>query len=108
MNEQQHEMILEKTYPTGVDEWYCPTCGRRMLINWNPKFKRIVLEAGDPYASHGGFKGGMQVGDMIVSSTSEPSSQEEVEMGIDEARLAPWRAWLDESGFEDLWNSDVQ
>jgi hypothetical protein len=108
MNEQQHAMILEKTDSTGVEEWYCPTCGRRMLINWKPKFKRTVLEAGDPDASHGGFKGGQQIQDLMISSMNELSSSEEAEVHIDEARLAPWQAWLEESGFEDLWNSDVQ
>lgn len=108
MNEKQHEMILEKTYPTGAGEWYCPTCGRRMLISWEPKFKRTVLEAGDPYASHGGFKGGSQMGDIMSPSVNETSSQKEVETDIDETRLARWASWLDEIDFEDLWKSDDQ
>jgi len=108
MNQPQHEMILEKTHPSGADEWYCPTCGRRMLISWEPQFKRTVLEAGSPEATHSGFKNALQAGVNMAPSMTENFLQEETEMPIDEARLAPWEAWLEESNFENLWDSDNQ
>ena len=41
MNEQQkHEMILDKAYPSGEEEWYCPTCGQRFLLSWPPAYKK--------------------------------------------------------------------
>jgi hypothetical protein len=104
MNQQQHEMILEKTHSSGVDEWYCPTCGRRLLMDYGPKFKKTVLEAGDEYAVHSGGKGGLRIGSMQALPVDDSSTQEEV----DDTRLAPWEAWLDESGFENLWKSDDQ
>ena len=56
MNEEKHEMILETTHSSGGEEWYCPTCGQRMTITWQP-WKKIILELGDIYAAHGGSKG---------------------------------------------------
>lgn len=106
--DQKHEMVLEKTYPSGAEEWNCPTCGRRMVINWEPSFKRTVLETGDIYASHAGFKGRLPTQERLISSMSENSSQEATELPIDQARLAPWEAWLDEINFENLWDSDDQ
>src|SRR5215207_533686 len=62
MSEQQrHEMVLETTHPSGAEEWYCPTCGRRFLLNWPPAYKKIVLNTGDELASHSGGKGGLQM-----------------------------------------------
>jgi hypothetical protein len=107
MNEK-HEMILEKTYSSGAEEWKCLTCGRRMLISWDPKFKRTVLEAGSPDATHSGFKSDLQMGDRLTSSTNENSLPKETDTRIDEARLAPWEAWLEETNFENLWDSDNQ
>jgi hypothetical protein len=107
MNEK-HEMILEKTDSSGAEEWNCPTCGRRMLIRWEPKFKRTVLEAGSPNVAHSGFKSSPQISDRRDSSINENALPEETEPPIDAARLAPWEAWLEESNFESLWDSDDQ
>jgi hypothetical protein len=107
MNEK-HEMILAKTHSSGAEEWNCPTCGRRMLIHWEPKFKRTVLEAGSPDVAHSGFKSNPQISDGMGSSINENALSEETETPIDEARLAPWAAWLEDSNFENLWDSDNQ
>jgi hypothetical protein len=92
MNEQQkHEMILEETYPSGTEEWYCPLCNRRLLVmNWHPDGKRIILKRGDEY-SH--------------SNTEEGDWRaKEHELGEDEnPRLEFWNTWLDETGFESWW-----
>jgi hypothetical protein len=108
---QKHEMILENKHPSGADEWFCPTCGRRMLISWEPKFRRTVLEAGDPQAIHGGFRIDLPMGDLPASAAmGSPSHeyQENVELNIDDARLGPWKAWLEKRGFEDFWDRDIQ
>ncbi len=68
MNEQQrHEMVLGTTYPSGAEEWNCPTCGRRLLISWEPKFKRTVLEVAMNMQVTAGGKAGLQMGSMQVT-----------------------------------------
>src|SRR5689334_20094557 len=52
-----HEMVLETTHSSGAEEWYCPTCGRRLLLRWPPAYEKIVLVPGDEYAAHSGSKG---------------------------------------------------
>jgi len=103
MEQQHHEMILEKTHPFGEDEWYCPTCGRRFLLQWPPKYKKIIIEPGDEQVAHSGGKGGLVMGSARKLSADEAKT--EASIAIDDPRLAPWASWLDEVGFEDLWNS---
>lgn len=105
MNQEQHEMILDKTHPSGVDEWYCPSCGRRLLLDYAPKFKKTVLEAGDEYAVHSGGKGGLRIGRMQVRPDQGVGSEDVIP--LEDPRLAPWNAWLDDVGFENLWSDDT-
>jgi hypothetical protein len=108
MNGQQpHEMVLEKTHPSGAEEWYCPTCGRRMTITWEP-WKKIVLEPGDHYVAHSASKAGLQMGSLRVTSVDDIAPQAEPDATVEEARLAPWLVWLEEVDFDSLWNSEVQ
>jgi hypothetical protein len=102
MEQQQHEMILEKSHPTGADEWYCPTCGRRFVMDYEPRFKKTVLEVGDEYAIHSGGKGGLRIGSMQVTPADKPASHEEAT----DPRLAFWSAWLEDSDFDNLWTKD--
>jgi hypothetical protein len=106
-NDNVHHMIFVREHE-GIEEWHCPICTRHLLVNWKPEFKRTVLEIGDPSASHGGFKGGTQTRDAIISPANETSSQQEIDIPIDESSLTPWVAWLDGIGFDDLWNRDDQ
>ncbi len=59
--DDQHEMHLATTHPSGAEEWACPMCGRRFLMQWPPAYKKVVLEAGDEYAIHSCGKGGMAI-----------------------------------------------
>ena len=102
---EQHEMLLETTHPSGEEEWYCPACGRRMMVNWTPKFKRRVLEAGDENVSHSGSKGGMHMGKMNVKLDAKNVAQKEPEMLIEDERLAPWITWLNETDFDNRWDN---
>jgi hypothetical protein len=73
MNEQQtHEMVLETTHPSGVEEWNCPTCGRRLRISWEPKFTKTVLEVGDDFSIHSGGKGGLSMSSIEVGEPKGP------------------------------------
>ena len=102
MNEQQqHEMVLEKTHFSGAEEWYCPTCGRRFLLGGSPVESMILIEPGDQYARHSGSTGGLHIGSPQVIQDDEAPL-------IEDFRLAPWLAWLEEVDFDDLWNRKVE
>lgn len=100
---QQHEMVLEKTHDSGVEEWYCPTCGRRFLMQWPPEYKKIILEEGDGYAIHSGGKGDISMGPPSVELVS--NAVPEVE--LDSESLEPWLVWFDQVDFESLWNKEL-
>jgi hypothetical protein len=103
MNEQQqHEMVLEGTKESGEENWYCPTCGRRMIISWHP-WKKVVVEQGDLYAAHSGSKGGLKIGVQITQDNQAVGSSEP-EPAADDPYLAPWQRWLDSVDSDDLWN----
>ena len=105
---EEHKMVLEKIHPSGGEEWYCPRCGRCLLVTWKPKFMQIVLEAGNEYALHTGKKGGLQMRPVQVMVKDDIAPGEELDALIEDERLAPFKAWMEEVGFEDLWNRDIQ
>ncbi|MCM4078851.1 hypothetical protein [Paractinoplanes hotanensis] len=47
-------MMVVKSGETGAEEWNCPSCGRRLLLRWPPRFERIVLHPGDDRVIHVG------------------------------------------------------
>lgn len=98
---QEHEMVLRGTDESGAEEWYCPICGRRFLMQWPPAYKKIILEPGDEQAIHSGGKGGLQPFAAL--------SDEQVPVGewMDDANLEPWTAWMEQVNFESLWNKDL-
>ena len=83
MNEKHHEMILEKIHILGVEEWYCPTCGRRFLVQWPPAYKMIILAAGNKDIRHNVSKSNSRIG-------SRPVIQLEATDLTDAFRLLPW------------------
>jgi hypothetical protein len=107
---ETHEMILNTTHPSGVEEWYCPTCGRRFLMQWPPNFKRIILDEGDENALHSGGKGGISMGVQITQDTEgdslpveSPEAQEEdLLTNEDEELLTPWEEWINKTNFDHL------
>ncbi len=96
---QQHEMLLDKTHPTGAEEWYCPTCGRRFVMQWPPKYKRIVLTPGDEYVAHRGGKGGLALLSTQAARAEDPGDSEEAET----LRLERWEEWFNSSETDDWW-----
>lgn len=101
MNQEQHEMVLEMTHATGAEEWYCPTCGRRMTITWDP-WKRIVLEQGDMYAPHSGGKGGLRLGSIGITQGNGIEQPSSPEPSAEDPYLAPWVQWLENVDLDDL------
>ena len=102
--DQRHEMILEKTFSSGDEEWQCPTCGRRMLINWRPEFKKTILNAGDDYALHSASKGLIPTGPSDGMPPNADVPPIETSPDKEAARLAPWQAWFDAVNFNRLWD----
>jgi DNA-directed RNA polymerase subunit RPC12/RpoP len=84
-NNEQHQMRLEKTHPSGAEEWSCPTCGRRFLMQYPPKYKKIVMEVGDEYAAHSGGKGGLQMGPVQISQEEDYELSDELRNALNDA-----------------------
>ena len=100
MNENYHEMILEKTHISGVEEWYCPTCGRRFLVQWPPAYKMIVVEAGDKETRHNVSRINTRIG-------SRPATKLDATDLIDEFRLVPWIKWMEKADFDSMWGKSA-
>ena len=94
--QEHHVMEYVQTHASGEDEMYCPTCGRRVLIQWPPDYRKTVLDAGDEFATHSGGTGGLSVGAAEISQGSGLSTS-------DEARLQDWEHWLGEMNFGGMW-----
>ncbi|MGW7545991.1 hypothetical protein ACWGKQ_33520 [Streptomyces sp. NPDC054770] len=56
-----HEMRLVNTLASGAEEWFCPSCRRRILMQWPPRYELVVLERGDETVTHAGGKGGLSI-----------------------------------------------
>ncbi|NEA25047.1 hypothetical protein [Actinomadura bangladeshensis] len=41
-----------RTAESGLEEWACPSCGRRILLRWPPHYVKHVLDHGDEEACH--------------------------------------------------------
>lgn len=94
----QHSMIHQGTDENGEDEYYCPTCGRHILLQMDP-YKKTVLDAGDEYAIHSGGMGGLVMGQTEITSSNEQNA-------VADERLAAWEIWLEELNFESFWDQD--
>jgi hypothetical protein len=98
MNENHHEMVLEKTHISGVEEWYCPTCGRRFLVQWPPAYKMIIVEAGDKDTRHNVSRSNSRIGPRQVT-------QLEATDLTDEFRLIPFLKWMEKVDFDSMWGT---
>ena len=70
MAQEQHQMELVETHDTGAEEWHCPQCQCRFVMQWAP-YKKVVLEEGDNYALHSAKKGDIQLGTPRVNDRVE-------------------------------------
>ncbi|MBI5564194.1 MAG: hypothetical protein HY870_04825 [Chloroflexi bacterium] len=92
-----HQMRLRTTYPSGAEEWDCPTCGRRFIMQWSPRHKRIVLEAGDAHVAHAGGKGGLMMGTVQIQPSEQSLLPE------DDLRLDLWQTWFNSDDAAQWW-----
>jgi hypothetical protein len=105
--DKMHTMTLIRKHE-GLEEWLCSTCGRHMLVNWYPKFKRTIIQAGDDSAGHSGFKGDVQAMNLENGGGVEINKTEDQHIPVDETSLAPWLNWMAKTDFSDRWNGSVQ
>lgn len=100
-----HTMTLIKEHD-GIGEWLCSTCGRHLLVSWEPVFKKTVLVEGDPTADHIRIKRRLQTENKRDTQTAmRPKS---ARVSEPDPRLIPWINWMEERGFDDLWEGDAR
>jgi hypothetical protein len=85
-----HQMQRTQTREGGAEEWWCPTCGRRLLLRWPPQHQKLVLEPGDELATHAGATRGLRLGSLEVVAANDPQG----DPGSD------WRRWLADNGMD--------
>lgn len=105
-NSEHHVMIVAKRHENGTEEWACPICGRRFLLQWPPEYRRIILNPGDEQATHTGGSGGVSMGaaETHPDPTSEPEPQvplddlhasgEPYDGAYDDPYLGPWADFM--------------
>jgi len=80
MSSHSHEILVVKKHATGAQEWLCPTCGRRFIVQWMPEYQCIILDAGDETAIHNTSRGAL----VVLSNEIAP----------DDRSLSPFTDWL--------------
>jgi hypothetical protein len=80
MSAHCHEILVVKKHASGAEEWFCPTCGRRFVVQWMPEYQCIILNMGDEVAIHNIGRGALVV----------PSN----EIAPDDSRLSPFTDWV--------------
>lgn len=83
--QQSHKMNLVFTRPSGEEEWLCPECGRRYIMQWTPSFNRIVLDVGDESALHNGSKGGLLISQAQVEEADEVELSDKLRDALEDA-----------------------
>lgn len=76
----QHRMRRTERWSTGAEEWWCPTCGRRLLLHWPPNYRKLVLDPGDEQAAHTGAL------EVVDGGAPHPDPE--------------WRRWLADNGID--------
>jgi len=92
---EQHEMVITRRFPSGAQEFYCPTCGRRFILQWPPTYQRIILDPGDENAIHSSATAGIT---MQVNSTESPVDEEDHTDhtgNLDDPYLSLWAKYID-------------
>ena len=64
-----HEMRMVHADESGVEEWLCSTCGRRILLRWPPHYEKRVAEPGDEKANHVGTAADLASFDTTAADT---------------------------------------
>ena len=112
----QHEMHLELTHPSGAEEWACPICGMRYLLQWPPAYKKVVLKTGDEYAFHSCSKGDLAIeqtsfaeqqavdpifGEANITAEQPTETSPEISDSEHLDELVPWLKWMAKANLDD-------
>ena len=82
--------------PVTEQEWWCPQCGRRLLMSFPPAYRRVVLEIGDVWTPHAAGSGGVAV------SPIEPESKtSQIWTNDDDRALQHWQGGLGDESSSD-------
>ncbi|MFJ9694711.1 hypothetical protein [Kitasatospora sp. NPDC101183] len=109
-----HEMKFVARLASGVDEWSCPTCGRRVTLRRLPEPELTVLDPGDDSAVHVGViepdahqaaATAEKYGLGPVQSVPRPPSPSSPPAPSPSAPDAADRRWLAEIGID--WDGDA-
>lgn len=123
---EQHELVLAATYPSGAEEWTCPTCGRRLLVNWPTGCEALTLERGEKFCLAWGREVGTAVAtktllnpgdadafhsgrrpdsdlDLSAPNRIPPDDVEPLSAAGSLRDLTRWQMWLEDLDFGD-WN----
>ena len=84
---RKHHMELLQIHNTGAEEWWCPTCERRFIIQWPPNYQKIILETGDEYAFHSCNKGEQKQSDNHKKIYLSPELMEALDEFLDELEM---------------------
>lgn len=84
----KHDMQLVAVHPSGAEEWVCPTCERRFIIQWPPHYQKIVLNTGNEQAFHSCQTGEKPEKELMVPAVTEtllsPELQEALNAFLEE------------------------
>ena len=80
-----HQMILEKIYTTGAQEWFCEGCLRRLLIQLEPIFSFMVLTIGDDNLPHTRSTGALPIEDIANMANDEDEIPEDLLEAVEDA-----------------------
>ncbi len=92
MSSHSHEIVVVKKHESGAEEWFCPTCRRRFVVNWSPEYQCIILTPGDEVAIHNIARGALTV----LSN----------EISADDVTLSAFADWLDRFDIESELDQD--
>ena len=82
MHNEQHQMELELTYPTGAEKWRCPACECSFILQWVP-YRKVILEHGDRYANQSAKHGPIEVRpSQIQRQEQTPEEETSIDSGL--------------------------
>lgn len=95
MAKEMHELYLSQVYPSGAEEWYCPTCGRRLIVEWREGFEStVIINYGNKDAVHTGTRH-KDPPNTVESEPSTPTVEPAPPTPADIPELIPFQEWLD-------------
>ena len=94
MSSHSHEILVVKKHDTGAEEWFCPTCGRRFIVQWAPEYQCIILNVGDEIAIHNIGRGAL----VVLNHSIEAN----------DSSLAPFADWISQLDIDGQLDEDSQ